>query len=162
MMITDAHWDLGLKAIAALATTIVAGYVARISRPQWLTNREKLRLDLYDRRFKIYVRVLDFYNAVILWDGSDEQQVLKAPYTQAFRESRFLFPKNSGIFSFLEEFSKRAFFIVNFDQLKEMKSVDPQEFAKQAQKKIDSVNWILESMTTFEDKLEPYLKFHKL
>ncbi len=43
-----------------------------------------------------------------------------------------------------------------------MKSVDPQEFAKQAQKKIDSVNWILESMTTFEDKLEPYLKFHKL
>ena len=108
MMITDAHWDLGLKAIAALATTIVAGYVARISRQQWLTNREKLRLDLYDRRFKIYVRVLEFYNAVILWDGSDEQQGLKAPYTQAFRESRFLFPKNSGIFSFLDEFSKKS------------------------------------------------------
>lgn len=161
-MITDAHLDLGLKAIVAIATTFVAGYVARISRQQWLTNREKLRLDLYDRRFKIYVRVLDFYNAVILWDGSEAQQALKAPFTQAFRESRFLFPRSSGIFSFLKEFSERAFFIVNFDQLKEIKSVDPQEFARQGQRRTENVNWILESMVRFEDKLEPFLNFHKL
>jgi len=51
---------------------------------------------------------------------------------------------------------------VNFDKLKEMPSVAPQEFAEQVQRRTDDVNWILESMVSFEDKLEPYLKFHQL
>ena len=162
MPITDTHLDLALKAVTAVATTIVACYVALISRRQWLTNQEKLRLDLYDRRFKIYVQVLEFYLAVIVWDGTDSQQQLRGPFTQAFRESRFLFPEKSGVFPFLKEFSERAFFIVNFDQLKGIQSADPRAYAKQVEKRTANVNWILESMQDFEDKLEPYLKFHRL
>jgi hypothetical protein len=43
--------DETLKVIAALATAIVAVYVAWLGTMQWKTAREKLRLDVYDRRF---------------------------------------------------------------------------------------------------------------
>lgn len=154
--------DLGLKALTLVTTTIVAFYVARISRQQWLTNREKLRLDLYDRRFRIYVPVMEFHKALVVWDGSEEQKKLVDPFIQAFREAKFLFPEHSGIFSFLKEFSEHAFFITNFDKLKELSSVDPKVFSKQFERRVGSVNWILQSMEPFEEKLGPFLNFHEM
>ncbi len=32
--------------------------------------REKLRHDLYDRRFEIFSGIFDFYDAMILWKGT--------------------------------------------------------------------------------------------
>jgi hypothetical protein len=162
VQIHEAEIDLILKAMTAIATTVVAVYVARISKRQWLTNREKLRLDLYDRRFKIYVHVIEFHRAVVAWDGSKEQRDLEGPFTQALRESRFLFPESSGVFAFLKEFSGNAFFIVNFDKLEPMKTVNIEEYAKQALRKTDCVNWILSSVEPLEKKLAPFLNFHDM
>jgi hypothetical protein len=162
-MISAETWiDLGLKALTLTTTTIVAFYVAGISRRQWFTNREKLRLDLYDRRFKIYVQVMEFHKALVVWDGSEEQKKLVDPFIQASREAKFLFPEKSGVFSFLTEFSKHAFFITNFDKLKDLSSMDQKLFSKHFEKRVDSVNWILQSMEPLEQKLGPFLNFHDM
>ncbi|PZU98023.1 MAG: hypothetical protein DCE90_05920 [Pseudanabaena sp.] len=42
------------KIILALPSIIIAGIVAYIAYQQYEINRQKLKLDLYDRRFKIY------------------------------------------------------------------------------------------------------------
>jgi len=154
--------DLGLKALTAAATTTVAIYVARISKRQWLTNREKLRLDLYDRRFKIYLAAMEFHKALVIWDGTEEQQKLIDPFIQAFRESRFLFPESSGVFAFMTDFSKHAFFITNFGKLREMLSSYPKELNQQAMARSDSANWVLQSMEPLEQKLGPFLNFHEM
>jgi hypothetical protein len=92
--------------VTAVATVIVAIYVARISRQQWRTNREKLRFDLYQRRFEIYLRVLDFHLALLEWQDESKLAVLYVPFLKAFCESKFLFPKESGIYDFLRDYNE--------------------------------------------------------
>ena len=41
-------------------TTLIAFIIAIVAVQQWLTNRRRLKLDLFDRRFKVYDGVLKF------------------------------------------------------------------------------------------------------
>ena len=102
------------RATTAIATIIIAVYVATISRRQWRTNQEKLRLDLYERRFDIYMRVFDFHGALLFWGDKPEQVALQAPFLRALQESRFMFPEKSGVYAFLKEFNGHAFHIVTY------------------------------------------------
>lgn len=154
--------DLIWKLVTAVATTSVAIYVALISKRQLLTNQEKLRLDLYNRRFEIYTRVLDFYQAIVMWEGSPEQIGLQYPFLKAYREARFLFPKESGVFDYIGEFQKHAFTIVHFDKLKSLAKEAPEEFLKYSRQREDSLSWLLNSMVGLEERLAPYLNFHNM
>jgi hypothetical protein len=152
----------GLQALTAIAATIVAIFVARISRLKWLTAREKLRLDLYERRFVIYERALDFAGALQLWDGTPEQVVLQGPFIKAFRESRFLFPANSGVHQFLREFHEHAFRIINFRNLTELAQSDQDLWIKYSKERDASAGWMLTAAERLEQKLEQFLNFHEI
>jgi hypothetical protein len=82
-----------LKTIEGIATVIIAVYVASIGTFQWFTAREKLRLDLYNRRFEVYLRALDFMQALMMWSSipPEERQPKRIAFIRATRESRFLF-----------------------------------------------------------------------
>lgn len=149
-----------ITGISAVATTVIAGYVAAISARQWRTNREKLRLDLYNRRFEIYIRVLGFYQELIQWEGSSEQVERQAPFIKAYAESRFMFPPQSGVYEYLKEFSGHAFKIVQFKKTVEALSSLPEETTKLALERSNHANWILVSMAEIERKMGPYLNFH--
>src|ERR1035441_11010452 len=72
--------------VTAVATVIVAIYVGWISRQQSKTNQEKLRFDLYQRRFEIYLRVLDFHFAI--WQQDEPKlALLHVPFMKAFWRS---------------------------------------------------------------------------
>ncbi len=161
---TLSFWaDIILRAITAAAATAVACYVAVISKRQWKTNQEKLRLDLFQRRFDIFVRVLEFHWALLEWKDGPEQQALRGPFVKAFCESKFMFPEESGVYEFLREFNQHAFRITGFKSLSDqMRDVMPDEFAKLANQRIQDVNWILGSMDTLLVKLAPHLNFHLL
>jgi hypothetical protein len=159
---TNEWIDPSLKVVTAIATTTVALCVARISWRQWFTNKEKLRLDLYEKRFGVYMRVLDLFQALILWDGSAEQKALTVPFIKAHLESRFLFPESSGIHAYLSEFRDHAFRIMNFDQLKSLGASDRQLYMKYTNERLESATWILSSMEPLEKKLAPYLNFHEI
>ncbi len=153
--------DAILRVVTAAAATAVAIYVAKISRRQWKTNQEKLRLDLYQRRFDIYLRVLEFHWALLEWGDKPEQQALRGPFVKAFCESKFMFPVSSGIYEFLSDFHRHAFRIANFKAASDpIRDLMPAEFAKLANRRSEDANWILSSMEVFLAKLAPYLNFH--
>jgi hypothetical protein len=152
---------VAISAISAVSTTIVAAYVAVISRRQWKINQEKLRFDLYNRRFEIYLTVLNFYQALALWDGSAEQIALEMPFLRAYRESMFLFPPKSGVYELLTEFQRHSYNITKFEKFRPMfqnagilpaKTID----------RINSLDWILRSIETLEEKMKPFISFHRL
>jgi hypothetical protein len=64
--------------LASLVVVGVTGYFGwhqrEIAREQARIAREKLRLDLYDRRFEIFTSIFDFYDAMISWKGTREQE----------------------------------------------------------------------------------------
>ena len=43
------------RIVLAVPSTMIASIVAWIAYQQYEINRQKLKLDLYDRRFKIYI-----------------------------------------------------------------------------------------------------------
>lgn len=56
-----------LKIAEGIATVAIAIYVAFVGTFQWITAREKLRLDLYDRRFDVYARTVEFMQSLMFW-----------------------------------------------------------------------------------------------
>jgi len=155
--------DLALRAVTACAATSVAFYVARISKLQWRTNQEKLRLDLYERRFEIYLRVLEFHWALVEWHDEHKQLALRGTFVKAFCESKFMFPKESGIYEFLQEFNKRAFRITSFKSgIEPLGNAFSEEKARRLEQRAEDVAWIVSSIDMFIEKLGPYLNFHSL
>lgn len=145
-----------------VVTTVVAICVAFISFLQWKTNARKLRLDLYEKRFQIYLRVLAFYQQIIVWENREHQIALQEPFIAAFRESLFMFPPKSRVYDLLSEFHQRAFFITKFTQMMEGLQGMNKERIEQSNKRTEHVNWLLGSMTEIEERMKPYLKFHSV
>jgi hypothetical protein len=153
--------SVAISAISAVSTTTVAAYVAVISRRQWKTNQEKLRFDLYDRRFEIYLAVLNYYQALALWDGSVEQIALQMPFLRAYRESMFLFPPKSGVYEWLTDFQSHAYNITQYERFRSIwnnAGILPIKTTERS----DSQAWILKSVETLEEKMKPFISFHRL
>jgi hypothetical protein len=155
--------DFTTKTITALSTVIVAVYVAIISKRQWMNNQEKLRLDLYQRRFEIYLRVIDYYWALLEWKDTPEQIATRGPFVKAFCESKFMFPIKSGVYEYLEEFNLHAFRVSNFKSaIDSWGESFPEEKAKLAIQRTENVNWILSSLDKLQERMAPFLNFHSL
>ena len=97
------------------AVSVVSACIAGAA---WWTSREKLRLDLYNRRFETYSRTLDFYYALSDWtptelekastslQDSRELSKTQRAFIKASREAQFLFDDGSGIHQLLEQMHK--------------------------------------------------------
>ena len=142
--------------VTAVATVIVAIYVGWISRQQWKTNRKKLLFDLYQRRFEIYLRVLDFHFAI--WQQDEPKlDLLHVQFMKAFWESKFLFPEESGIYDFLDEYNLRT------SRVRASKSgIEPLgDITQEARAQlIEDEKWIKDCIGILDEKLGPYLNFH--
>ena len=53
---------------------VVSIMSAAFAGTAWWTSREKLRLDLYDRRFKIYLKTINLYHILSRWQPSIVEQ----------------------------------------------------------------------------------------
>ena len=150
--------DLILRVVTAGAA-FVALYVALISKRQWRTNQEKFRFDLYQRRFEIYLRVLEFHLAVLEWQDELKVAVLHGPFLKAFCESKFLFPKESGVYHSLRDYNERVARVRVFKS-----RIDPVgDISKEVREKlIEDQIWIKDYIGILDEKLGPYLNFHSM
>ena len=98
--------------VAGLVVIIAAGIawwsVQRQIRATQEIEAAKVRLDLYNRRFQIFVSIFDFYEALIGWEGTPEQREAQARFFRAYQELGFLFSKESGIEDILEKLHKES------------------------------------------------------
>jgi len=155
-LISTANAALALA--VPVLTMLIAASVALIAYYQWKTNREKLRFDLYQRRFEIYLRVLDFHFAI--WQQDEPKlDLLHVPFMKAFWESKFLFPEESGIYEFLDEYNLRTSRVrVYRSQIPPRSDLTPEERAQLIEDNI----WIKDCIGILEEKLGPYLNFHSI
>jgi hypothetical protein len=162
--ISDAsNWIDALKWVVPLVTSIVtaaiAVIVAIITYQQWRTNREKLRLDLYNRRFEIYLRCLDLYRAPVEEKSASERDAILSRFVSARLESRFLFPKDSGIQNLMIDFQRCATALSGWQGQKP--TGNPIE-GNQIEVWKNLMDQSATSINELTDKMEPFLKFHDL
>jgi hypothetical protein len=69
----------------------------------WAISKDKLKLDLYNRRFAIYDATMKLYQSVVsdIDDATASAEVIKG-FILPFRESRFLFDTKDGVYQLLD------------------------------------------------------------
>jgi hypothetical protein len=83
-------------------TLVLSAFVAAIAFLQWRTARNRLILDLYNKRFDIYSSVLDLYQTIMKKDDQNDMKAAGIRFIKSFRESQFLFRQKDGIYKTLE------------------------------------------------------------
>lgn len=153
----------------AIAISVVSAVVALAS---YWTAREKLRLDLYDRRFQIYRRAIELHKTVLFWSPtereqglgivpSDVQQLLDG-FAESALESNFLFGEPSGIPELLFTLGDDAFQIVNWKVGlgPQIARLDPPKFVELSKEHGARLERLRVSIGPLREKMAPFLNFH--
>ena len=128
---------------------LLAGYVAY---QQWLTNKDKVKLDKFDRRFAIYDAARELRRAIRQHARATEDEIFD--FRMKTRDAVFLLDDDLG--RYLEEFGDKAWQILmmegeiehEHDQHKLAKLIDDQRALKV---------WITDQADPLRDKFRKYL-----
>ena len=97
------YLSLAVWYFQGLLTPVIAGIAIYIAWQQWKTNRQKLKLDLYDRRLKVFERVREIL-AMMYTTVSDDKRLFEL--LSGTRDAEFLF--GVEIKDYIEEVYRRA------------------------------------------------------
>jgi hypothetical protein len=149
--------DLYNGSMMTTAVSILAFVVAFFAL--WV-SADKLRLDLYNKRFDIYLRTLKFQQALFRTGKEDGTlAALQTDFMIASRESTFLFSPKSGVYDQLRKLLEASATIMQ-DISKEL----PPEMKSEHQEKRSAalVLWFGPGLETLENLMAPYLNFHNV
>lgn len=155
----------GIDYLVALTPIVVATFVAWIGFQQFRIGRDKLRLDLYQRRFTVYERTLSLYHYLYgtkeALQSKDFSESLKY-FITSYRESQFLFDDEPGVFRLLKEFHTKAAKIIGFKRDGgELLRSDPREYLKLQEDVQNALASTEEMLNELERLIAPYLSFRR-
>lgn len=107
--------------IIIVTPIVISMAVAWIGYLQYRTNRYKLKLDLYNRRFAVYEKALELFQAYYSEDKAN-LTTSKEKFIRFYRESIFLFGEDSDVYKRLTELKDTLYFLIDF---KEKYSIEP-------------------------------------
>lgn len=147
-MTPEPHWTAYLQ---ALLTPVVAVLAALIAWRQWQTARNKLRLDLFDRRFAVYDAARSFLGSIATSGKVKEDALTK--YLLGTREARWLLNKD------IEEFLRAIYVDAVHHQAtdEELNSANPGDREKLARIKAAQRKALLAKMDGLDDKFSEFL-----
>lgn len=127
--------------LSALLTPAIAIAVAYIAWQQWRTARNRLRLDLFDRRFAVYQQTRDFLVRRMALGQLETSEI--TDFTIKIRVSKWLF--NSAIADYLEnQIAKKAMDLSALN--KELESITDDERTHNVSRQRELKNWLDEQL----------------
>ena len=145
--------------IVAAAPILISAAVAAIGYFQYQVNRQKLRLDLYNRRFTVYEKSLAYFQS---YDPTAESidSCARNDFTRVYRESVFLFGEESEAFKALTVLKDTLGCLIACD--KRLKSEQCSEARSVYSKKKESQQDPETIMLALEKALLPWLDFKRI
>jgi vacuolar-type H+-ATPase subunit I/STV1 len=152
-----------LKAVAeivdSLGTFIVAAIVAYIAYRQYKTDRYKVKLDLYDRRYKVFDAARQFIAHVIEGDNVKREKIVE--FTSATVESVFLFGED--VRKYLDTLLAKGARVQRLQtELDSSRLPVGEEHSKKTEEIQECLNWLTQQLHELKTKFRPYLGFQKL
>ena len=141
--------------LAPSATLIVGLSVAYIAWQQWQVARSKLRLELFDRRYKVFEATRKFL-AVILRDARCFEDSQLFEFNAGTSDAEFLF--GSEVVDYLAEIRKRSLDMRFHQKLYEPLPVGD-ERSRHVQAHHDHLVWLADQLTAMSKTFRPYLGF---
>lgn len=96
--------DYFIRLLQGLLTPVIGGIATYIAWQQWQTNRQKLNLDRYDRRLRIYEEVRKILSIIARDAKASTEDLLK--FRTAVSEADFLFGQE--VVEYIDQLYKRG------------------------------------------------------
>ncbi|MFI4986514.1 MAG: hypothetical protein ACHQF3_03655 [Alphaproteobacteria bacterium] len=140
-----------LISLVALVIAVLSFFIAS----------ERFRLDLYNKRFDIYVRTVKFYQILLKSRENDEDETfaaLRKDFILACRESKFLFDPESGVYDLLNRLNMASFEITGSRDMP--KGLPAEQIIENQRRFAEAIKLWISSMEPLEDLMAPYLNYH--
>lgn len=148
---------VSVAAVMISIATFVIGYM------QMRIASAKVKLDLYNKRFNVYLAALEFYQDI----HSEVRETLKVravKFVHAHRESKFLFDERSGVYETLGIIQKNSATVRAYEEFwQSPKSLTNSDFGRKLHN--DSLVAHAEmgkDILKLEGQLKDYLSFHNV
>ena len=149
----DPHWTTYL---AALLTPTVAVLGSFIAYRQWRLAQNKLKLDLFDRRFSVYEAARTLLASIMTSGKAKDEEVFK--FMVATREAKWLL--NASVAEYLDkQLYNKA--IVLQTLTSELEGVGVGEVrTKNVHAQAEIKRWFMAQYEVLDKKFAPYLQLH--
>jgi hypothetical protein len=144
----------GVVAVVGVATLAVAWSQMRIASA-------KTKLDLYNKRFNVYLAALEYYQYAYSDNRVDLKQKAEK-LTHAYRETKFLFNSEDGIYETLGKIQKGAGIVRAYDECRREGKFDTDRERILAKRNGDALLAMEKDLLDLEEKLGKYLSFHNV
>jgi len=132
---------------------VLSAFLAYIAYQQLITNKNKLKLDLYNKRFEIYEDTLKLYHELDEENGSTKETMRK--FIGSKEASKFLFSNDPSIYSLLNEIHKESFKINACKENSNNKTANDELYERMH----EASKIINDNIPILHKKLETYLSF---
>jgi hypothetical protein len=150
-MCTEPHWTTYL---AALLTPIVAIFGSYIAYKQWHLARNKLKHDLFNKRFFVFEAAISFITSIMTSGRAEDEAVSK--FMIATREAKWLL--DAPIAEYLDkQLYEKAIDLQTLNaELKGLQVGD--ERTENIRKQAEIKKWLAAQLRILDEKFSPYLK----
>lgn len=143
--------------LGPLATMLVGISIAFIAWQQWQVARAKLRLDLFDRRYKIYDSTRKFVALTMRDANFSDSQLFE--FFAGTSDAAFLF--DADVFDYLKQIGKRAVDMrIHHHACQNVPMSD--ERSRHVQETHNQLLWLSEQLTAMTKIFTPYLGFSNI
>lgn len=132
-----------LTALIPIVLTIFGSYIAI---QQYRTNRKKLKLDLFDKRFTIFQHTKDYLGEVILHVPTTKEEQSK--FLLGTKGAEFVFSKE--IKMYIDEIWEK------YVELEEW--AGDQNTAEHAQERAAQIKWFIKQLQNIDAKFKKYMQ----
>ena len=155
MSCSDPHWTAYVSAIGTPVVAMLAAIIAGlITWGQWKTARDRLKLDLFDKRLVIYQVARDFLASVMTSGKVNEKELFK--FSMAMREAKWLL--NADVAQYLNEtLRNKAIYLQVLDQ--ELPTISPgAERTRNVHRQSEIKKWINAQYDVLDKKFASFLQ----
>lgn len=148
-MTCDTNWTTYLSALLTPTVAVLGSFIAY---RQWRTAQNKLKLELFDRRFAVYDTTTTFL-ASAMNSGAAKDEEFK--FMSATHDAKWLL--NTDIAEYLEDIYRKAVslqFLVS--ELQDLPIGEERSANIHMQREIKE--WLLKQYEVLDEKLAPYLR----
>lgn len=140
----------------------VVGIVAlSVAWSQMRIASAKTKLDLYNKRFSVYLAALEYYQYAYSDNRVDLKQKAEK-LTHAYRESKFLFDLKDGVHETLGNIQKASAAVRAYDEYRRENKFDMERERVISQVCSTALRTMHDDILVLEDQLKKYLSFHNV
>jgi len=139
----------------SIATLFLSVAIVTIALLQWRVAENKLRLDLFDRRYKVYNATRKFL-AVILREAKLTNSEL-FEFDLETSDAEFLF--GADVVEHLAKIRKQALHLLTTRKLLERPNASDEETSRYAHAQENDLSWLGDQITAITKTFAPYLGF---